>query len=207
MNQKLERAGGTFRDVVRKWLYQGGITEDEGGIERYRELNRARTDYFAELDEQGKMPTHPDGKILFPASTGIGMNGRGLTLTCMALQTERDDVRLLPLENPNQTSAFNYAKRFSPKSPKFSRAMAVIVGDYVTTWISGTASIINSESVHLGDPAAQTEQTIDNIQNLISPENFETARRQWGGRVTGRPCQVAGLYQTAGRLRHCSGDL
>jgi enamine deaminase RidA (YjgF/YER057c/UK114 family) len=51
--------------------------------------------------------------------------------------------------------------------------MAVAIGDYVTTWISGTASIVNSESVHRGDVARQTEQTIDNIEDLISRENFE----------------------------------
>jgi enamine deaminase RidA (YjgF/YER057c/UK114 family) len=102
------------------------------------------------------------------------MAGRGLAVSCLALQTDREDVLLLPLENPLQTSAFNYSKSFSAKSPKFSRAIAEVIGDYVTTWISGTASIVNSESVHLGDIEKQTEQTIDNIQNLISPENFAT---------------------------------
>jgi enamine deaminase RidA (YjgF/YER057c/UK114 family) len=51
--------------------------------------------------------------------------------------------------------------------------MAVVIGDYVTTWISGTASILNCETVHPGDVEKQTEQTIDNIQKLISRENFE----------------------------------
>jgi enamine deaminase RidA (YjgF/YER057c/UK114 family) len=46
------------------------------------------------------------------------------------------------------------------------------LGDYVTTWVSGTASIVNAESCHLGDPAQQTEQTIDNIERLIAQENF-----------------------------------
>lgn len=109
----------------------------------------------------------------YPASTGIGMAGRGLAVSCLALQTQRTDVQLQPLENPQQVPAFDYAKSFSAKSPKFSRAMAVIIGDYVTTWISGTASIVNSESVYLGDIEKQTEQTINNIERLISPYNFE----------------------------------
>ncbi len=54
--------------------------------------------------------------------------------------------------------------------------MAVTIGDYVTTWVSGTASILDSESVHLGDIEKQTEQTIDNIERLISPENFARSR-------------------------------
>ncbi len=173
MARRLDVAGASLQDVVRTWLYVGGITEIEHDVERYRELNRARTDFFTEQEAKGRMSVHREGLAYYPASTGIGMAGRGLLVSCLALQSQRKDLRLLPLENPLQTSAFQYAHRFSAKSPKFSRAMAVVVGDYVTTWISGTASIVNSESVHLGDIEQQTEQTIDNIQNLISRENFE----------------------------------
>lgn len=175
--QRLAIAGASFRDVPRIWLYQGGITElepqDSGSpIERYRELNRARTDFFDAQQAAGNMRVNPAGKVCYPASTGIGDNGNGLTVSCMAMQTDRPDVRLLALENPLQTSSFDYAPRFSPKSPKFSRAMAVNIGHYVTTWVSGTASILNSETVHVGDIEKQTEQTLDNIQRLISAENF-----------------------------------
>ena len=50
--------------------------------------------------------------------------------------------------------------------------MALVLGDYVTTWVSGTASIVDSETRHPGDAAKQTEQTIDNIERLIAAENF-----------------------------------
>ena len=172
MANRLKNAKASFRDVVRTWLYTGNITEVENGIERYRELNRARTDFFDAERAKGRMPSGPDGEIRYPASTGIGMLSPSIDIGCLALQTDRGDVRILSLENPGQTAAFDYDTSFSTKSPKFSRAMAVVIGDYVTTWISGTASIIDSESVHLGDAAQQTEQTIDNIQNLISHENF-----------------------------------
>ena len=81
----------------------------------------------------------------------------------------------LPLRygaNPQQTPAYAYHPRHSPLSPKFSRGVALVVGNYMTTWISGTASIVGSESKHQGDIEKQTEQTIDNIERLISPENF-----------------------------------
>jgi len=93
------------------------------------------------------------------------------------LQTNREDVQLMALENPLQTSAFDYPKEYSIKSPKFARAMAVRAGEYVTTWISGTASIVNAETVHPGDIVKQTEQTLTNIEKLIAPENF--ARHGW----------------------------
>jgi enamine deaminase RidA (YjgF/YER057c/UK114 family) len=173
MAARLDLVGASLNDVVRTWLYQGGITELERDTQRYQELNRARTDFFRQQEVQRRFVVHRNGSAFYPASTGIGMGGRGLNIACLALQTRRQDVRLQPLENPRQTSAFQYAAQFSPHSPKFSRAMAVVIGDYVTTWISGTASIVNSETVHAGDVERQTEQTIDNIQNLISRDNLE----------------------------------
>jgi enamine deaminase RidA (YjgF/YER057c/UK114 family) len=170
---RLERAGASFQDVVRTWLYLGGITADEQGLQRYRELNRARSDFFNEQEAAGRMLVHRGQATFYPASTGVGSLGRGLVVSCLALQTQRDDVRLQPLENPRQTSAFDYPAGYSPTSPKFSRAMAVVIGDYATTWVSGTASIVNSKSVYLGDIERQTEQTIDNIESLISRENFD----------------------------------
>ncbi len=169
---RLDSVGATFNDVVRIWLYQGGITKLEEQTERYQELNRARTDFFAAEERARRMHARRSGSVFYPASTGIGMAGRGLAASCLALRTQRDDVRLQPLENPRQTSSFDYAASYSLKSPKFSRAMAMTIGDYATTWISGTASIVDSETVHLGDVEKQTEQTIDNIEALICSDNF-----------------------------------
>ena len=170
--RRLQRVGATTGDIVRTWLHQGGITELEGSTERYRELNRARTDFFDEEQARGAMVVRRGDADYYPASTGIGTLCRGLTVSGMALRTNRRDVLLRPLENPLQTSSFQYATSYSAKSPKFSRAMAVRIGDYVTTWISGTASIVRSETVHLGDAAAQTRQSLDNIERLIASENF-----------------------------------
>lgn len=177
MTEHLEAAGSTFNDVTRIWLYEAQITElevKEGHepVERYRELNRSRTDYFDELEAAGKMSKSHDGRAFYPPSTGIGTEVGTLAASCLALETQRDDVQLIPLENPNQTAAFDYAKSFSAKSPKFSRAMAMLTDDYATIWVSGTASILDAESVHLGDIAKQTEQTIDNMAALVSADNL-----------------------------------
>ncbi len=180
LDKVLSSAHASFRDVARVWLYQGNITEEEAsGIERYRELNRARTDFFENIDfRSNPLADASRDRSIYPASTGIGTLGHGLVTGCLALQTDRKDVRLLSLENPGQTSAFDYPKEYSRKSPKFSRAMALRIGDHLTTWISGTASIVDAATVHPGDPARQTEQTLDNIEKLIAPENF--ARHGWG---------------------------
>ncbi len=178
MEAVLEQAGASFQDVVRTWLYQGGITDVEDGVERYRELNRARTDFFANLPFHTRpLAGGHNDRVIYPASTGIGTLDHGLVTTCLALQTRRQDVRILPLENPLQTSSFDYPTSYSAKSPKFSRAMAMRIGDHVTTWVSGTASIVNSETVHPGDVEKQTEQTLTNIERLIDTANF--ARLGW----------------------------
>lgn len=180
MRAVLASAGASFDDVVRTWLYQGGITDIEGETERYRELNRARTDFFSKVPFHSRGLAHGrNGHAIYPASTGIGTLEHGLITTCLALQTDREDVQLLPLENPLQTPSFDYPSHYSPKTPKFSRAMAVRIGDHVTTWISGTASIVNSETVHKGDVTQQTEQTLTNIERLIDGDNF--ARLGWPG--------------------------
>lgn len=166
--------------VLRTWLYQGGIVADEGETQRYRELNRARTDVYAGVPFlRGLLPEgHP--VEVYPASTGIGTEGRGLELSAMALATERADVRAVPLENPRQTAAYRYGACYSPKSPKFSRAMAVTCGSYTMIFISGTASITDSETRHAGDAAAQTRETLENIAALIGEENL--ARHGLAGR-------------------------
>lgn len=179
LGKTLSAVHASFTDVARVWLYQGNITEEEeDGTERYRELNRARTDFFEHYDfASNPLAATGHGHPVYPASTGIGTLEHGLITTCLAVQTERPDVRILSLENPQQTSAFDYPKEYSRKSPKFSRAMAIRIGNHLTTWVSGTASIVNAETVHKGDVAKQTEQTLDNIEKLISADNF--ARQGW----------------------------
>jgi enamine deaminase RidA (YjgF/YER057c/UK114 family) len=180
LERVLRAADASFADVVRVWLYQGGITEKEQGEERYREMNRARSDFFAHVPFAANPRLAAGrGHAVYPASTGIGTQEQGLVGTCLALQTQRRDVQLLSLENPRQTSAFDYPPEYSAKSPKFSRAMALRTGRHVTTWISGTASIRDALTLHPDDVVRQTEVTLDNIERLISPENF--AQHGWAG--------------------------
>jgi len=178
LGKTLSGVHASFTDVVRTWLYQGNITEEEDGVERYRELNRARTDFFDQYDfAANPLAATSHGHPIYPASTGIGTLEHGLIATCLAVQTDRKDVQLLSLENPQQIPAFDYPKEYSRKSPKFSRAMAIRIGDHLTTWVSGTASIVDAETVFKDDAAKQTEQTLENIEKLIAADNF--ARQGW----------------------------
>jgi enamine deaminase RidA (YjgF/YER057c/UK114 family) len=225
MSAGLTERGYRFEQVLRTWLYLGDIVGREpdplnegNDCERYREMNRARADFYAgiqfgsdvgsdvgwaerseshhEADSGGTRCARPtlhglpssagrQPKIAgqarplngepapwYPASTGIGTDGDDLILSCIALATRRSDVRLVALENPLQTSAFEYEYVYGQRRPRFSRAMAVASGPYATTFISGTASITGSDTQHPDDVAAQTTQTFDNIEALIGEGNF-----------------------------------
>lgn len=173
MRAGIENAGMLFPQVFRTWLYQGSIVLPEGDTQRYKELNRARSDFFygTRFYEQ-RLPQNVPVGAVYPASTGIGADDVDVAMSAFALKTDRDDVVIAPLENPNQTSAFDYSDFYSPKSPKFARAVALAYNDRASVYVSGTASIVDQKTVFVGDPAGQTNQTLDNIEALISGKNL-----------------------------------
>lgn len=174
MKSLLASAGVRLDQIIRTWLYLGGIVDMEGEEQRYKELNRARADFYEGIRFlDGRLVPGRNGQPVFPASTGIGTDNRDVMMSCIALATDRQDILATPLENPRQVAAFDYAARYSPKSPKFARAMALSCGNYATILISGTASITASETRHLDDAARQTQETLDNIEALISEENLK----------------------------------
>jgi len=173
MSAALASQGVAYEQVIRTWLYLGDIVGPEGQTQRYKELNRARTDFYEGLRFVAGQTPPGSHKPVYPASTGIGADGTDVVMSCIALATDSPDTVLLPLENPQQTSAFDYRTQYSPKSPKFARAMAIKACGYATIFISGTASITNSETRFVGDVEGQTRQTLENIQALISHDNFQ----------------------------------
>ena len=172
MRDILAGRGIRYDQVFRTWLYLGDIVGPEGDTQRYKELNRARTDFYEGMAFIDERLAEGAKRPVYPASTGIGMSDSDVVMGCIAISTDRDDVVFLPLENPLLTSAFDYGKRYSPASPKFCRAMAVVAGDCATILVSGTASIVASETKFIGDAVGQTGQTLDNIEALISEDNF-----------------------------------
>jgi len=183
----LKGRGVRFDQVIRTWLYLGGIVAPEGPTQRYKELNRARTDFYRDIPFLESYQRQTQHDRIFPASTGIGTEGRELTASAIALATDRSDVVATPIENPRQTSAYEYARRYSIHSPKFSRAMAMSFGPDTIIFVSGTASITRSETRHVGDVVAQTHESLDNIEALLSEENL--------GRhgLAGSGCSLDGL--------------
>jgi chorismate lyase / 3-hydroxybenzoate synthase len=75
------------------------------------------------------------------------------------------------IENPRQVSVYHYPSQYGPKSPTFSRAALLREPEGDTSLVLGTASIVGHESVHTDDVAAQTRETIANVNVLITEAN------------------------------------
>jgi enamine deaminase RidA (YjgF/YER057c/UK114 family) len=168
----LESAGADFGQVIRTWFYLGGIVAQQGPHQRYKELNRGRDDFYKDISFLAQLARRNRGRAAYPASTGIGKQGGGLIAGALAVTTDRDDVLAVPLENPRQTSAYDYAAVYSPSAPRFSRAMALLCGPQAVIFVSGTASTTNPKPRHADDAVAQTEETLDNINALVCEENL-----------------------------------
>jgi enamine deaminase RidA (YjgF/YER057c/UK114 family) len=154
-------------------LYLGDIVGEEDGVQRYKELNRARAAFYADIRFSGRDFGTSDRGPVFPASTGIGTDCRGMVMSGIALATDRDDVEIVRLENPLQTSAFDYGSQYGPESPRFARGLTITQGASAVIFISGTASITDSETRFIGDVQRQTQQTLENITQLIGEENMQ----------------------------------
>jgi chorismate lyase / 3-hydroxybenzoate synthase len=143
---------------LRAWNYLVDITGGEGEAERYRRFNAGR--YSA----VGLSSTVVQN---LPAASALGSETGGFVLSCLA--GRRPGVQI---ENPRQISASSYPARYGLRSPMFARASLVPNSRGAQLLVSGTASIVGHESMHVGDPERQLEETARNFEALV-----ETALR------------------------------
>jgi hypothetical protein len=148
-----------YPHLLRVWNYLPDINRDANGTERYLQFNTARQ---RALRSRGRVLT---GNV--PAASALGAaSGSPLVVYFLAGKTAPAFV-----ENPRQVSAYHYPQQYGPDSPVFSRAALVHSGDSLALFISGTASIVGHRSTHIGDPAAQTRETLLNIEALLHEAN------------------------------------
>lgn len=140
-----------FPHVVRFWNYLSRINEEEGGLERYRHFNLGRG---AAFEAAGRFRAET-----IPAACALGTDtGNALTVYFVAA---REGGRAV--ENPRQMSAYRYPLEHGPHSPTFSRAVLYPANGARMLFVSGTASILGHLTVHAGDVAAQTRETLANL--------------------------------------------
>jgi chorismate lyase / 3-hydroxybenzoate synthase len=151
--------------LVRVWNFLPDINGKSHGSERYWQFNSARQDGFI---ASARAVT---GAV--PAACGVG-SPSGAPLVIYFLASARAPT---VIENPRQVSAYHYPPAYSPRSPTFSRACVADFPHGHMLFISGTASIIGHATVHVGDAAAQTRETLRNIEALLGAANRGAAAR------------------------------
>jgi chorismate lyase / 3-hydroxybenzoate synthase len=149
----------SYPHLLRVWNYVPDINRDSHGSERYRQFNSARQHA---LRASGRPLT---GNV--PAASALGAaTDSPLVVYFLAGRTAPTFV-----ENPRQVSAYHYPPQYGTHSPVFSRATLLRQPESLTLFISGTASIVGHRSLHVGDIAAQTRETLTNIEALLGEAN------------------------------------
>jgi chorismate lyase/3-hydroxybenzoate synthase len=140
---------------IRAWNFFPQITEGDGDKECYRQFSVGRAHAFDDLGL-----TKQD----YPAGTAIGTHDdSSLLIILISGRTPANNV-----ENPRQTSAYDYPRQYGPVGPSFARASLLELGNEKQLLISGTASIVGSKSQHTDDLLNQLEETLTNVLTLAA---------------------------------------
>lgn len=148
-----------FKYLWRAWNYMPSITGTSHGQERYQQFNAGRQRGFALSNRS------VTGNV--PAACALGVSGGPLSVAFLAGRSPT-----LPIENPRQVSAYHYPARYGSQSPTFSRASLAQVQQQELLFLSGTASIVGHQTVHVGDVKNQTIETLANVQAIIDQANL-----------------------------------
>jgi enamine deaminase RidA (YjgF/YER057c/UK114 family) len=149
----------SYPHLLRVWNYLPDINRHIHGTERYRDFNTARQHA---LRASGRPLA---GNV--PAASALGAGPDSPLLVYFLAGRTAPTF----LENPRQTSAYHYPRRYGAHSPVFSRATLLRQPGSLMLFISGTASIVGHRSLHVGDTAAQTRETLANIEALLAEAN------------------------------------
>jgi enamine deaminase RidA (YjgF/YER057c/UK114 family) len=147
-----------FVHPVRFWNYLPRINVDEDGLERYRHFNVGRHTAF--------VASHSPTDCAPPAACALGCSGTAMTVMVLAGR-----VPPVAIENPRQVSAFRYPAQYGPQPPTFSRASLYRNDACALLAVSGTASIVGHETLHIGDVAAQVDESLRNVQAVVEAAN------------------------------------
>lgn len=154
--------------LLRIWNYVPNVlgmcspSISETDRERYRQFNIGRRNAWDEMGPRGE-----DGGLVRPAATLVGSKSGPLVIECV-ISTHS----IYYVDNPRQVAPYNYPKKFGTRAPDFSRGALHITPSVDQFFVSGTASIVGAETVHLDDPVAQVQETFHNIETLIGRDNL-----------------------------------
>lgn len=143
--------------LVRLWNGVPGIHDrvDEAR-DRYMLFNAGR--FIAMREWFGAV----DLASVAPAASGVGIDGEDFIVHALAMATPG-----VSIQNPRQTPAAHYSKRYGPLPPCFARATRIDLAERRTLFVSGTAAIVGEESVYANDLAHQVDCTIENLAAVV----------------------------------------
>jgi chorismate lyase / 3-hydroxybenzoate synthase len=151
---------------VRFWNFLPSPGTQMGdGLDRYMVFNTGRFDAYAQWYATPRQFSHS-----LATASAVGVATDDYVLYCLASITPG-----MPVENPRQTPAWKYSRRYGPKPPCFARATIAPIGGRPRLLIGGTASIVGEDSVHIGDVDAQVDETLRNISTLIAAARRDRA--------------------------------
>lgn len=148
------------RHLLRTWNYFPGITKTTAA---HKQINRY--ELFCSGRLRAMQASGIDNKI-YPAATVIGNQNGYLQIYFLA-----SDTPGIAVENPRQTSAYHYPVTDSYTQPIFSRGILKVWGNRIHFYVSGTASIVGYETLHINDVCAQLNEAINNVETLVAHAN------------------------------------
>ena len=140
--------------VCRLWNFVPAINDEPLGLENYRRFCRARSLAY---ERAGGL----QAASALPAASAVGTDGAELVVIAL-----RGPTAAQPFENPLQTPAWRYPEAYGPRPPTFARACKVEDRGIERYFISGTASIRASETLHPGELIPQLAITLENLDVL-----------------------------------------
>lgn len=153
-----------YQSLLRSWNFIPNINGcNDESIENYQAFCKSRALAYADAELQERQ---------MPAATGISSHSKNICGYILA--SKGSDYR--HLENALQRPAYEYPRRYGPKSPSFARATlfngAAERADTPTQFfLSGTASIRKSETMWHDDIVKQVQTMMENVSYLVGPEN------------------------------------
>jgi chorismate lyase / 3-hydroxybenzoate synthase len=147
-----------YSNVYRFWNYMADINDSSHDLERYRQFNVGRKHVL--------MQSGCDAGSELSAACALGLAKGPLSIAFLA-----GKKAAVAIENPRQIKAYDYPEQYGPLTPSFSRAALLHSGNQATLFISGTASIVGHQTQHASDVAAQTRETLLNLEAVIEEGN------------------------------------
>lgn len=156
------------RYLYRVWNYIPRINEEEPGmIENYKLFCCGRAKALAKFYRDGN-------SMHFPAASATGCEGSHLTVVFLA-----GLLKPAHWENPEQLPAYEYPKKYGPRSPSFARASRFTDaegGEWIS--VAGTAAIKGSETLFPGDFGRQLPIALENIDLVLRQVGMDLSAKK-----------------------------